>query len=87
MKGTIIHLSGNQLAAIVACETEDYMVIDLKKPGQFAKDDAVDTQGLWFGEHGKILNRTSGKSVEASVQCIVRDLASARHECDDLQPS
>lgn len=87
MKGVIIHLSDNQLAGVIACETEDYMVIDLGKPGRFTKGDQVDTQGLWFGEHGKILNKTSDKQVEVSVQCIVRDLASARHECDDLQPN
>ncbi|MBI1753553.1 MAG: hypothetical protein HY014_16190 [Acidobacteria bacterium] len=87
MKGVIIHLSDNQLAAVIACETEDYMVVDLGKPGQFANGDLVDTQGLWFGEHGKILNKTSDRKVEASVQCIVRDLTSARHECDDLQPN
>ncbi len=86
MNGVITHVSKNKMAAVVACETEDYMVIDLEKPGQFAKGDSVDTQGLWFGEHGKVLNTTSKRNFEVTVQCIVRDLASAQHECEDLQP-
>jgi hypothetical protein len=44
--------------------------------------DQVD-QGLWFGEHGK-WQIDSNHQVEVEVQCIVRDLATAERECDEV---
>jgi len=83
MKGVIVHINATRTAAVIACETEDYMVVEFKKPSRPSMGDHVDTQGLWFGEHGKIMNKTSGHQVEIEVQCIVRDFATAERECND----
>jgi hypothetical protein len=83
MKGVIVHVNEENTAAVIACETEDYMVVDFKKPGRIHHGDQVDTQGLWFGEHGKMADQTSNHQVEVEVQCIVRDLATAERECDE----
>ncbi|MBK8573434.1 MAG: hypothetical protein IPN91_12510 [Holophagaceae bacterium] len=85
MNGVVVHLSKNNKAAVIACETEDFMVVDLKVPGQFANGDPIDTRGLWFGEHGKMMNKKYGRMVEVKVEGILRDLVSACNECDDPQ--
>jgi hypothetical protein len=85
LNGEIIHLNPAHRAAIVACETKDYMVIDFRKPGLVALGDRVDTQGLWFGETGELLDKASGRSIQVTVQCIVRDPDSAERECDACQ--
>lgn len=85
MDGVIVHVSNDLMAAVIACETEDYMVVDLKTSGQFNLGDSLDTRGLWFGEHGKMLNKKSGRMIEVKVEGILRDLLSACNECDDPQ--
>jgi hypothetical protein len=85
MNGEVIHLNPAHRAAVIACETEDYMVIDFHKAGQVALGDPVDTQGLWFGETGSMLDKASGRRVQVTVQCILRDPDSAAHECDACQ--
>ena len=74
----------NGLAAVIQCESNDYMVVDLKKRGMVAMGDQVDTLGLWFGETGALQNKTSGREIEVTVQCVVLNEAAARHECDDM---
>lgn len=82
MHGVIIYLNKNKSAAVIDCETECYMVISLKKPGQFHEGDSVNTLDLWFGEYGNIMHTPSGRLIEARVECIMRDLMSAGRECD-----
>jgi hypothetical protein len=83
MNGVIVHVNGIKMTAVIACETGDHMVVGFKKLNQFITGDEVDTEGLWFGEHGEMMNKGSRRRIEVEVQCIVRDLESAKHACND----
>jgi hypothetical protein len=87
MNGKVIHQSKGGQAVVLACETGDYLVLDLKQPGQFMQGDSVETQGVWLGERGKILNQRTQRGVEVMVQAISREETHAKSECDYSDPN
>ena len=84
MNSKVIHQRSDGRAAVLACETGDYLVIDLKQPGQLMEGDAVETQGIWLGEHGKVLNQRTHRGIEVRVLGLSRQETYARSECDEI---